>query len=124
MDARRLLDELLAAARKLDLKVRIEPMRTASGHAGGLCRVGDRMLVLLDELASPLEQAAALAEALGELDVDNVYMAPEARRTVEATRQRNDWRVADSARRGQRVRQLPIPKPGLRRAEDRDDGDE
>ena len=125
MDARRLLDELLSVARKLGLKVRIEPMRTAAGHAGGLCRVQGRMLVLLDELASPVEQAGALAEALGELDVENVYMAPEARRSIEATRRHNNWRVSDPTRTDrQRVRQLPIPKPGLRRTSDRDDSDE
>lgn len=125
MDAPRLLDELLAAARRLGLTVRIEPLRAASGRAGGLCRIRGQMLVLLDELASPVEQASALAEALGQLDVEGIDMAPEARRTVEATRERRAWRAGDRTPANRdRVRPLPIPKPGLRRARGRDDDDE
>lgn len=126
MDAQRLLDELLAVARKLDLRVRIEPLRTATGRAGGLCRIRGQTVVLLDELAGPVEQAAALAEALGELDVDNVYMAPEARRTIEATKRHEMWRASEARPHDERdrVRPLPIPKPGLRRTREGDDSDE
>lgn len=125
MDAQRLLDELLAAARKLGLKVRIEPMRTAAGRAGGLCRLRGQTMVLLDELAAPVEQAAALAEALGELDVENVYMAPEARLAIEATRRHEAWRSRDGARARsapdrERVHPLPIAKPGVRRTRSKD----
>lgn len=123
VDAQRLLDELLSAARKLGLKVRIEPLRTTTGSAGGLCRIHGQTLVLLDELAGPVEQAAALAEALGQLDVENVQMAPEARRTIEATQRHEMWRVSDARPERDRVRPLPIPKPGLRRARGRDDDD-
>jgi len=126
VDAQRLLDELLSAARKLGLKVRIEPLRAASGRAGGLCRIRGQTLVLLDELAGPVEQAAALAEALAELDVENIQMAPEARRTIEAKRRHEMWRVNDArpAQRDDRVRPLPLPKPGLRRGRGRDDDGE
>jgi UDP-N-acetylmuramate dehydrogenase len=84
VDDRALLDELLEVARKLGVPVRIEPFETPAAGGGGLCVVHGRDLVLLDAGASPSDRVRALARALAGLDVDAVYMAPEARELVES----------------------------------------
>jgi len=88
MEPGRLLNELFLAARKLGLQVRVEPFDTPPVGGGGLCWVYGRQLVLLDERASQIEQAAALAEALSAFDTEPIYLAPEARRAIEAARER------------------------------------
>jgi UDP-N-acetylmuramate dehydrogenase len=89
MEPGRLLNELFSAARKLGLRVRVEAFDTPSLGGGGLCWVYGRQLVLLDENASQVEQAAALAEALAAFDTEPIYMAPEARGAIEAARERH-----------------------------------
>jgi UDP-N-acetylmuramate dehydrogenase len=84
VDDQALLDELLGVARKLGVPVRVEPFETPAAGGGGLCVVHGRDLVLLDARASPPDRVRALARALAGLDVDAVYMAPEARELVES----------------------------------------
>jgi hypothetical protein len=86
MEPPRLMSELERTARKLGLEVRIEPFETPPIRAGGLCWVKGRQVVLLDEKASLVEQVAALAAALSVFDLEGVYLAPEARRTIAAAR--------------------------------------
>ena len=86
MEASRLMGELERTARKLGLEVRIEPFETPPVQAGGRCWVRGRHVILLDANASLMEQVAALAAALSEVDLEGVYLAPEARRVVEAAR--------------------------------------
>jgi len=87
MDASRLMNELLRAARKLSLEVRIEPFEPPPTRAGGLCWFRGRQVVLLDQNAPQSAQVATLAAALGTFDLEPIYLTPEARRIVEATRQ-------------------------------------
>ena len=84
MDHERLLSELLGAARKLGLRVRIEPFDAASPNAGGVCKLEGRHLVLIDARAGTMDQALALARALSGFDHESVYLAPEARRYIHA----------------------------------------
>jgi hypothetical protein len=110
VDPARLLDELLAVARKLGIHVRIEPLLVQSSRAGGLCRLRGRTLVLLDERASIVERGAVLAEALAGLELDNVYMPPEVRLLIALTK---TSRVLPSLTGQTR------PKPGVRACRDR-----
>ena len=73
-------------AQKLGFEVRVEPFRAPTRSAGGLCRLRDRVLILLDAGSNPVDQARALAEALATLDLEDVYMAPEARALIERLR--------------------------------------
>jgi hypothetical protein len=88
MDPRRLLDELQGVASKIGLIVRTEALRIPIRSQGGLCRLKGQRVVLLDERASVFDRSMCLAEALAELgaELDNVYMAPEARQLVDAMR--------------------------------------
>jgi hypothetical protein len=131
------MDELLRVAHKLGLRVRVEPFETAAVLAGGLCWVRGRQLILLDENASMVDRVAAMAEALANFDLETVYLAPEARQLVEAALARGTRadetadRLAPTSTLGGSdpavpqqsgnagVRELLIPKPGLRSTIDR-----
>ena len=87
MDDQALLDELVRVATRLGVEVRTEPFETPPAGAGGRCRVAGRELVLLDARASLPARVAALASALAGLDLDDVYVTPEARDRVEQERE-------------------------------------
>lgn len=83
MDDQHLFDELLRAAERLGVEVRMEPFETLAVVGGGLCVVRGAPLVLIDQRAPVPDRVLALARALAELGSDSVYMAPEARELVE-----------------------------------------
>ena len=83
MDDPQLFDELLQAARQLQVEVRIEPFETAATRGGGLCIVRGEKLVLLDQHATLPDRISGLARALADLDHDTIYLAPEARALIE-----------------------------------------
>ncbi len=76
MDDQPLFDELLHAAERLGVAVRMEPFETPAIMGGGLCIVRGENLVLIDQRAPLLDRIRALT----------VYMAPEARELIEALR--------------------------------------
>jgi hypothetical protein len=90
MEDQRLLDELLQAARKLGVEVRIEPFEVPATAGGGLCIVHGNELVLIDAHAPLWDRILALARALSELESERVYMVPEAREFVERIRRDRD----------------------------------
>jgi hypothetical protein len=86
MDDQPLFDELLHAAARLGVAVRMEPFETPATMGGGLCVVRGETLVLIDQRAPLFDRIRALARALVLLHSETVYMAPEARELVEALR--------------------------------------
>jgi hypothetical protein len=89
MDDQPLFDELLHAAERLGVAVRMEPFETPATMGGGLCVVRGENLVLIDQRAPLFDRIRALARALVDLHSETVYMAPEARELIEAVR--DDW---------------------------------
>jgi hypothetical protein len=84
----RLLDELLSVARRLGIQVRVQPFRGGIRSGGGLCRLRGRILVLIDQRLGVYERTRTLADALSELDVEGVYLTPQARRIIEDAQRR------------------------------------
>ena len=99
MDDRSLFDELLRVATRLGVDVRIEPFETPPAGGGGRCVLAGKDLILLDARASLRDRVAALASALANLNLDDVYVTPEARDRVEAER---DAQVAPARARAAR----------------------
>jgi hypothetical protein len=87
MDHRQLFAELLSAAGKLDVPVRIEPFETPATHPGGFCILRGEPLILLNQTAPLPERITALAQALARLEHETIYIAPKARDLIEAARQ-------------------------------------
>ncbi len=120
----RLVDELMGVARKLGIEVRVVPLRGPTRSAGGLCRLNGKQMLLLDQKSSAIDRAGALAEALAGLDdLENVFMAPEARELVHVARVRA-LRLASGPTRPSSMPPSPIrtlvrAKPGVRAAKPR-----
>jgi len=89
MDDQPLFDELLHAAERLGVAVRMEPFETPATMGGGLCVVRGENLVLIDQRAPLFDRIRALARALVDLHSETIYMAPEARELIEAVW--DDW---------------------------------
>lgn len=86
MDDRELLDELVRVATRLGVQVRIEPFETPPARGGGRCLIEGREFILLDARAPLGDRVGALASALSDLDLEDVYVMPEARDRVEEAR--------------------------------------
>jgi hypothetical protein len=89
----RLLDEFLSVAMRLGIEVRVQPFHGGIRSSGGLCRLRGRVLVLIDQRLGVFERTRTLADALSELDVEGVYLTPQARSFIEAARARHGPRV-------------------------------
>jgi len=83
MDDPQLFDDLLQAARRLQVQLRIAPFETAATRGGRLCIVRGEKLGLLDQHATLPDRISGLARALAHLDHDTIYLAPEARALIE-----------------------------------------
>ena len=81
-DRSRLFDELVGVAAKLGAEVRLEAFSIAAASGGGLCTLGGRALILIDQHAPTSTRVEVLARALGRLELEAVYMTPEARDAV------------------------------------------
>ena len=122
-----MLDALFEAAKKLGVEVRVERFSAplTKDHAGGVCRLRGRDVILIDAAAAVVDQAAAMAEALSHFELGNLFLAPEVRELVESAGVRIRWRTRASLSRSKPrnphpgVRTLSRPKPGLRRARPR-----
>lgn len=84
MDDQPLFDELLRVAGALGVAVRVEPFETPATRGGGCCVLRRERLILIDRSAPLRARIAALAGALAELGIEEVFMIPEAREVVEA----------------------------------------
>ena len=87
MDDQHLFDELLRAAERLGIEVRVEPFETPAIAAGGRCVLRGGPLILIDAHAPLRDRIGTLARALAELDAERVFIVPEAREVVEGMKE-------------------------------------
>lgn len=82
----RVLDELIEAAERVGVKVRREKLLREVGYRarGGICRLRENDMVIIDRDQSPHEQLEIIAEALKGRDLESLYLSPEARRILQA----------------------------------------
>ncbi|MBM4043644.1 MAG: hypothetical protein FJ279_00870 [Planctomycetes bacterium] len=73
------LEEL---AGKLSIRVRWEPME----GAGGLCQLKGKKVFIGSSVQSAEQKAEALAKALADFKLDDIYVLPEVRQFVERMR--------------------------------------
>ncbi len=86
MNAENLFDELLRVAAALGVAVRVEPFETPARAGGGACILRGTRLIVIDATAPLPVRIAALARALADFETDAIFMIPEAREAIEATR--------------------------------------
>jgi hypothetical protein len=89
MELGRLLQELIAAARKAGITVRAEifdPGLSENGKRwrGGLCVVRGQRIILVDERAPLVDRIATIAASLASVDLEHVFLPPIVRATIGA----------------------------------------
>ena len=70
--AQAILADLVALATAVGIDVRIEPFELKMAGKGGLCRINEHRVILVDAKLSVLEQAGVIGEALGPVVPDHV----------------------------------------------------
>ncbi len=81
----RLLERMEQAATDLGLEVRYENI-SKPGYAGGLCRVKDQWVVILNKGAPSDEKVEVLASSLATRDTEGVFLPPDVRELVDKHR--------------------------------------
>ena len=71
---------------RLGVQVRIEPFETPPARGGGRCVVDGREFILIDARAPLGDRLGTLAAAMSDLDLEDIYVTPEARDRVERER--------------------------------------
>jgi len=80
VDDRAALGHLERLAENLGVEVRYEALEgDAASTAGGLCRVRDRYVVIVNAAASPRSKVNTLVRALKRFDLSRVYVRPAIR---------------------------------------------
>lgn len=80
-----LLNELLDLAEQLGLEIRRVFL---DGRGGGLCRLGDKWVLFVDQSGDMAEQLAQTAGALARRDdLENLYIRPQVREIIEQFRE-------------------------------------
>jgi hypothetical protein len=80
VDDRAALSHLEALAEALGVEVRYEGLLgDAASTAGGLCRLKDRYVVIVNAAAGPRGKVETLARALKRFDLSRVYVRPAIR---------------------------------------------
>ena len=76
-----LLEEL---AYRLGIQIRYEKIKDEeSRSSGGLCRLKEKEVILVDSRAKTKDKIQTLVEALRHFDLDNIYVRPAIRELLE-----------------------------------------
>jgi len=79
-----MVEELVKVARELGFDVREEELLRDVGYRprSGVCRVGDRDVILMDRKLSGPERVEVLCTALAERDLEQVFLSPALRALI------------------------------------------
>jgi len=80
MKTHTLVQALEEATEQLGIRVRKEK----GSFRGGLCKVGNDQVVMLNKRQPPEQHLAVLAESLRELPIDTIFVKPSVRKALEA----------------------------------------
>jgi hypothetical protein len=88
MELSRLFEELVKAARRCGIDVRIEPFDPGLSDErrprGGLCTIFGKRVILVDIKAAMPDRIAMVAAALATVDLDHLFLPPIVRATIGA----------------------------------------
>src|SRR5581483_4733616 len=90
MELARLFDELVHAADRAGLRVRVEPfdpfLSDVRRPRGGLCSLHGERIILVDANLPLPERIATIAGALAGVDTEHLYLPPLVRRPIDRYR--------------------------------------
>ena len=76
-------DEMMALAERVGVQVRHARL---GGSGGGLATVRGRRVLFVDQDADAQDQLAVVANALGRMDLEGVFLRPDVRDLIESNR--------------------------------------
>jgi hypothetical protein len=80
LDGKTILGQLEELARRLEIKVRYEPIRGEGPfYMGGLCRVRGENILIINSKATMRDKIQALVRAVKQFDISQIYMRPALR---------------------------------------------
>jgi hypothetical protein len=74
------LQELEGIVERLSITIRYE----AGNMRGGLCRINDKLYIIINKNLRPGEKTAILLQALKTLPLDNIYILPQIRALIDS----------------------------------------
>ena len=84
MDENTVLGQLEELAESLDIEVRYEPIRKEGAfYPGGLCRLQEKYVLILNSRATIRDKTEALAKAVNRFDLSKIYLRPGVREFLE-----------------------------------------
>ncbi len=84
MNEYQILESLLAVAEELGIEVRKEQIDGVSG--GGLCKLKNRLVLIIDRTSPLTEQINAAAASLKDRpELECIYLRPQVRDAIEST---------------------------------------
>ena len=90
MNETTILQNLEAIAEKLDIKVNYENLRKRHVFSkGGYCRLKEDKIVIIDTTLNLSEKIDVLADALSQLDLEDIYMPPAVRKILDRKSTKN-----------------------------------
>lgn len=91
----KLLEQLEELAGKLDLKVRYEQIKKESRfYPGGLCRVKDEEIIIINSKAPLEDKINTFIEALGNFDLSSIFMHPALRDLFKTESEENTSEIS------------------------------
>jgi hypothetical protein len=86
LDERVVLGHLEALAHTLEIQIRYEVIESETAFpSGGLCRIRDKQVILVNTKATVGEKVQTLIRALRRFDLSNMYLKPALRDLLEKT---------------------------------------
>ena len=86
MDEQFIIGQLEGLVERFGIQIRYEPMHEDEESlkiVGGMCRLKEEYVVIINSKATFLEKIRALGEALKHFDLDGVYILPAVRELLE-----------------------------------------
>lgn len=88
LDEAAILSHLEALAQTLGIPVRYETLEGESMfYSGGLCRIRNKQVIILNKMSTSAEKVRALALALRHFDLTGVYIRPAIRNFLERSQE-------------------------------------
>ena len=86
MDETVVLGHLEALAHTLEIQIRYEVIESETAFpSGGLCRIRDKQVIIVNTKATVGEKVQTLTRALRRFDLSNIYLKPALRDLLEET---------------------------------------
>lgn len=86
MDETAVMGHLEALAHTLGIQIRYEYIESEIAFpSGGLCRIRDKQVIIVNTKATVEEKVQTLTQALRRFDLSNIYLKPALRDLLEKT---------------------------------------